>query len=314
MNLTSNHIMKNIYFLMILSFTSTLCLSQEYSPIVENGKEFSIAMFSGGNPNPSHSYYEIIGEDTLINSVLYKKLYETEMDVEYSPTTNLIGFIMETKERQVILRDLDDNQGLIYDFYVEQGDTIDFYNPFLRSFYESFFPSLGADTVAIVDTVYYTEINGVNRKCYTVSAYGEMGTSPLLFIEGIGSVVGIRYAGMNHFFGPVGAEFCILCAYNSSEVIYNNPLYSYCFYTGINNVHVASQLNVYPNPCKDKVTINNSSKNEFALQIINYNGTVLFESFITDYTTIDMQHLSAGIYILKAISDDEILFFKVLKQ
>jgi len=183
--------------------------------LVETGKRFSIGMHNGGAPYPTTSYYTLIGEDTTINAIQYKKLLNSAQGEEFDPTYSLIGFIRETDDRKVYLRDMEDIEGLYYGYYVEENDTIDFYNPFIKYLFDEFMPEDVADTVMIVEDVHYETILGVSRKVYQVRAFGENSPSPEVFIEGIGSETGIRECGMYTFFALVGSGITLLCVENT---------------------------------------------------------------------------------------------------
>ncbi|MDY0141704.1 MAG: T9SS type A sorting domain-containing protein [Bacteroidales bacterium] len=305
--------MKRITFINLFILISIISISQNYTPIAENGNRFSIAMFSGGNPNPTHSNYEIIGEDTTINEIIYQKLYETEMNVEFSPSMTLIGFIRETEERQVFLRNLIGDEGLYYDFYVAIGDTINFYNPFISDLYQSIFPELGSDTLAIVDTVYYSEIYGVDRKIYEVCAYGDYGLSPLQFIEGTGAITGIKHCGSVHFFGVIGGSWTVLCAYHDYELFYQNETYSTCFITNIETSNTNS-FEISPNPFDNTITINNLSLKECHIKIYDINGNVIFETFTNETISYNTHDLPSGMYIISINSDSQIQHYKLIKH
>ena len=72
-------------------------------------------------------------------------------------------------------------------------------------------------------------------------------------------------------------------------------------------------LEVFPNPSSDKITITNSGKSK--IDIINVNGQII-KSFYNNEKemTIDLRDLSNGIYIVKVMTDKDIITKKFIKQ
>ena len=70
---------------------------------------------------------------------------------------------------------------------------------------------------------------------------------------------------------------------------------------------------VFPNPSSDKITITNSGKSK--IDIINVNGQII-KSFYNNEKemTIDLRDLSNGIYIVKVMTDKDIITKKFIKQ
>ncbi|MDD4150720.1 MAG: hypothetical protein PHE33_11915, partial [Bacteroidales bacterium] len=84
--------MKFLTPILVFVLISISAFCQEYDPIVKTGKRLSIGHHSAGSPYPLHSNYELIGNDTIINEVQYKKLMGSDMNHEFDPTYTLIGF------------------------------------------------------------------------------------------------------------------------------------------------------------------------------------------------------------------------------
>ena len=80
--------------------------------------------------------------------------------------------------------------------------------------------------------------------------------------------------------------------------------------TGVNHPVPASQINVYPNPVKDAMTIQNSSIRIQSIQLILYNcmGEIVLQKTCSGETnSIDLSDYSSGICFYKAGVDKEIL-------
>ncbi|MBK9982053.1 MAG: T9SS type A sorting domain-containing protein [Saprospiraceae bacterium] len=69
------------------------------------------------------------------------------------------------------------------------------------------------------------------------------------------------------------------------------------------------EIEVYPNPARDRLFIKTFNPNSYTLQIINPEGRIIYAS--RDEKEIDLQHIGAGIYILK-ISSAEKYFIEPL--
>ncbi len=294
--------MKRLIITSFFIIIALLCFNQEYDSIVVSGKRLSIGNHNGGAPFPVNSFYELIGEDTTINETIYKKILHSDMNNEFDPTYTMIGFIRETEDRKVYLRDLEGLEGLYYDYYVEEGDTMNFYNPFTKYFYEQAIPSFGDDTLVIVENVHFETFEGLNRKVYDLSAFGEYAMYPETFIEGVGSISGHYYSSMYKFYALVGSGISLLCADNDGSTIYHNPLYSYCFITKIKHSSSFDNVEIYPNPCSDSFRTKVNETDNYRIYIYNILGEKVFEKKAMNNQEIDISRFNAGTYIIKIVT------------
>lgn len=82
--------------------------------------------------------------------------------------------------------------------------------------------------------------------------------------------------------------------------------------TSINDVLPEDGLNLYPNPVANQLHV--ESKTEIrTISVYNMQGQLEKEIF-KDFNDINMKDLSAGIYIIKVISDEETFFKTVVKE
>jgi PKD repeat protein len=82
---------------------------------------------------------------------------------------------------------------------------------------------------------------------------------------------------------------------------------------GIQNLEHA-QLSVYPNPVKDVVTITAKSKIT-SIEWLNMSGQILRQNMASDKeVTLKIETLPIGIYVLKVITEDEIISVRVIKK
>jgi hypothetical protein len=312
--------MKNLKILCLFLFVTiaSVCLSQDYIPIVETGNYFSLGMSLGGTDLVGHTYYEIIGEDTVIGEQIYKKLYKSKSGVEYHSliTKQLIGLVRETDDRKVYARNLNGHEGLIYDYYVEKGDTLNFLNPFLSGWlyeeYQAFTDEL-SDTLAIVDSVYFAEINGESRKHYILNAYGSVWPVPMLYIEGVGGLRGFFFCGSDCFHLTGGTDY-LLCAYKNGDLYYDNPNYDFCYLLTNTEDFDISEIQIFPNPATSILNIF-SEENIESVEILNISGQVVsFKTVSNNIAEVDISALSSGVCFAKIYFLDNVLVRKFVVE
>ena len=96
------------------------------------------------------------------------------------------------------------------------------------------------------------------------------------------------------------------------------------FYKGNNTVHVGleetikiTELNIYPNPTKNSITID-SQKNEInnaKIKITDLLGKTLNnQKIVNQKTTINLNNFSQGIYLIQFSNDFGSKVFKVVKE
>jgi hypothetical protein len=78
-------------------------------------------------------------------------------------------------------------------------------------------------------------------------------------------------------------------------------------FIGISDQPLGDKLSVWPNPAKNTINIKSSLHGVCRLTVFNPQGKVVFESGYTDITnqiTLDLTHLSAGIYTITLENGD----------
>ncbi len=85
---------------------------------------------------------------------------------------------------------------------------------------------------------------------------------------------------------------------------------------GLNEVNSESQINIFPNPAADKITIENKMLNkETILTISNINGQELMrQQIIGKDTQVDISNLNSGVYFFKLITDKIVEVGKIIKE
>ncbi len=194
------------------------------------------------------------------------------------------------------------NQGeiLLYDFTANVGDTL--------------WCGLWADEYHynIVDSISIEHIGGVDRKKFWFGLeYGWFGTAAAeIWIEGIGSDLGLLYSGSASI---SGAYYCTLCFHQNDELIWQNPNYDDCTFDAVGeNIGVKKVL--YPNPTRGTIRI--EAKNILNVSIYNYLGEMIFETETSDNTfEYDFSEKKSGLYIIKVrMSDGSEFTERIIKE
>ncbi|MDW5290820.1 T9SS type A sorting domain-containing protein [Formosa sp. PL04] len=82
-----------------------------------------------------------------------------------------------------------------------------------------------------------------------------------------------------------------------------------------NNTDTETKFLVYPNPVSDIITIDFNSTSTAKMQIIDYLGkTVISDEIQNGTKSIDLSHLSSGLYFIKVSNQQETFTRKIIKQ
>ncbi|MCF8365738.1 MAG: T9SS type A sorting domain-containing protein [Bacteroidales bacterium] len=224
--------MKKHTLIIIGCFWTIMASGQNYYPLIEEGKTWSIMSVTVPYPYPwdttfSISHYHVSG-DTILNSVTYKKLYHS---TENNPESwNFSAYMREDADKKVYKRGNSNTEEiLLYDFSLDVGDSI------LSGNCE--------DTYLYVDSITSMMVNGSIRLKHWIS-YKQYPDYHESWIEGVGSSRHIIFSGAPCF---VGGHYWFLCMSADGEVVYMNPNYNYCYITG-ETEEKNSVFRVYPNP------------------------------------------------------------------
>ena len=273
---------------------TTFAQQQTYQPVpFAQQKTFWCERFdSVGNVNGSLNYIRMRyafftnGEDTVMDGISFKKIF-------YSPngdTSNYYyyGGFYEDSARRVYYKGMssphnpDDISysspymyGLLYDFSVEVGDEL-ITDDYLR--------------VSSIDTI---EIGGVLRKEIHFDGM------EFTWIEGIGSTDGLLFFGGER----PNCEMCswnyLLCNIQNDSLLLHS-INGNCFTT--NSIEAPKNIlrfTAYPNPTKDRVTLEFGEARFSTLRLVNTAGATVLETALTGQEpqhTLQLKGLPAGIY------------------
>lgn len=164
----------------------------------------------------------------------------------------------------------------------------------------------------MVDSIKTVVTDGIPSK-YFYLTYLEFKTRKELWIEGIGSTLGILNGGsFNHCL--TGGEEVLLCYYEAGIKKYQSPLVSnYCFLNpdiidGISPEKTISEFKVYPNPVSGKLFVQFPAitAENYTLELYSVKGELVKTECVEAYTKlcqIDVSSLRNGTYILRVILD-----------
>ena len=284
-------------------FVFSVANSQNYQPLLEENRSWSTVdeyyHLNFGGANRSHHYY--LNGDTIIESISFFRIYKID---DYYSTDNMVGFVREDTLKRVYFRDLQENEGLIYDFNVNINDTIEYTYMGIHSI------------MAVVTGI--SEFDGTDPPRRSIELQEIEGTTTETWIEGIGSSQGLLESGAE-ISGLVGADFELLCHHEDDSLIYLNPRFSGCSWplnVGINPLEGQKQEHepvIYPNPAKERIWINSQSSFPLKIEIIDLNGQIVFtESIHNNNQLIILNENLQGLYIYRISDNNKITTGKLL--
>lgn len=84
--------------------------------------------------------------------------------------------------------------------------------------------------------------------------------------------------------------------------------------TGLFEKQHSTYLDLYPNPVTDEITILYPGGTNKTLELYDNTGKCIISQHMDAATTISMRHLSAGIYLVRLVSDDGEVTRKIIRQ
>jgi hypothetical protein len=125
--------------------------------------------------------------------------------------------------------------------------------------------------------------------------------------------------GLNAFY-IAGAILKLVCYYENDNLVYHNPEFETCLPDSI-PVSISmfgnkKDIEIFPNPASDKITIFSLNCNILEVEIYDLTGTCLYRNLNTDSNRIDLEtdNLSKGMYVLKVRDEREKISHKIVIQ
>ena len=286
--------MKKTTIIMLLVLGAFSLKAQDIAPLVTEGKQWNVLRsLEGPSPTPQHrttTIYMIHG-DTLLNGINYNKLFGTIH--EDLSNQQLAGALRETETKQIFYckyrttNQTFENETLLYDFSLQPGDS---------------FCRYSTDCLRVLrvnDTI--LEGENIPRKKYVLQ-YEKNGDPWYVYetwIEGIGSEYGLLGSGSRFL---SGGTYDLLCYYEDDGLIWQNPLFNSCYIgtDGLDEYTPESSASVYPNPAKEKVSIEGCE----VFEVMIYNGLGQLVKILKQTNEVSVSDLPEGLYVLR-ITDME---------
>lgn len=256
---------------------------------------------------------EVMCGDTMINSQLYQKIFRLNLDKKYKiESQSLLGMTRVDGRKVWAIEAGKSDEFLLYDFELEQGDTIRLKTLFFDDgthLYE----------VGTIDSV---EVGGLMKKRFQMIS----GTRVVdYWVEGVGSNDGGFHRGYDTF--DYGLIF--RCFKVNNVLFYQNPEFEIDFenkgYTCKDGKVQKGELEfgaeVMPNPARDRFSVRlpAHSPAEISGQLFDAWGRLVQKSgpFSEKLFEVNTSNLSAGIYFFRLVDANKNLslqHFKIIVQ
>ncbi len=229
--------------------------------------------------------------DTVIDDITYKRVWisEDEDHVEW----NFYGAFIREENNKVYYRQMFGEEGLIYDFNLEIGDSVLVNNP--RAVGEIW---LFLDEIDSVETT-----EGMRERWKLMS--NEYPNSEY-WIRGIGSQTGVLNSSSGIFGGLCGL-FTLLCQKEDGELLYLNPDYQSCYLytTGQNEWERRyNPIVLSYNKSQRNVTVYVAGKSEKDIVLSSITGQIISNVTTSlESKTLSVLNSPSGIYIITVIQD-----------
>ena len=268
-------------------------INDDYHPLVQEGKIWSVVTREGHLPwewKFTTTQMAFFG-DTIINDVLYKKMYATIKEYPIFPQDWILqNFMREDEDKKIWYKRINSGtEQLYYDFSLEIGDTLP-----NNIGYGCSYP------IIVEDITYKIMHNGEERRVWHL-LYSFAGHTEY-WIEGIGSNFGVLE--------PTSAELVglyteLLCVHENGKLIFNeNGYLGTCYKGGTNGIndYDKNQIHIYPNPAKGVLYVEiNENMSTTRISLINIQGQIV-KCYEATATQLDISDITEGIYFIKLSS------------
>ena len=284
---------------------------QSYSPFIDNGKHWNV-MHEGYGEKRTIEYY-ISTQDTTINDTVYRKVLVNDQ-YNYYPS-GIAGFIREdTAERRVYFRPYyaewhPIHDGLLYDFSIDVGDTVDVYGLYYCQTYSNAYKVVSISTIEL--------LNGEQRTLWDLHPVEENVQKLDQWIEGVGSINGVLFPGCYEM-ATISLYLELLCYYEDDVKLYMSARDT-CFVNWTSGVQTNMQHDIqpYPNPVSNFLYLATVCESERfnAYEIYNLSGLKVAEGRFFDHSyTIPVDILRSGMYLLRIKNESNAHNFKFIKN
>jgi hypothetical protein len=283
-----------LFLLLFLVLYSVNAQEYQYVPFPDSNAVWSEVYWKPDfQPCPSWVYhkYALFNEDTVMNGLIYHKLFHTNASAITKENAECIGGIREDSLRRIwlycfsypyTLDPLFFNYEIkLCDFNISVGDTITNIVSFLGE-------SL---VVKQIDSII---VNNTVRKVYSFET-----PSWVYWIEGIGNVKGLIFPSGD--LPNNGMDNDLICFHQNDTLLYFNTDYDGCVPSFVLDgvpILVNSDVRVYPNPVTGQYSIFEGLNFE-TLEIFDEKGNKVYSASIKGFSTytLDVSQFPQGVYI-----------------
>lgn len=291
--------MRPLFALIILL---TLSSALQAQTLVKENKLWACTRAGSEQPENYESYFIKFSGDSIIDGIEYKKVWRSNDSLQ----TNwyIDGYIREDSLQRIFFYPInreyaisENEEILIYDFSLEEGDTI---------------WSNTGEFYAMVESVSYLHLNGFDDSLKKIVVRDEY----YAWIEEIGSMNGIL-RGLN-IIHLVGAYFNLTCYFENDTLKFQNPEFSTCFPKGLNNV--VSELKIQSIKVNPYISgnnlvfdIENVPMHKTTIQIFSCLGNLVYEKQFLNENRLEIpiKEFQNGIYIYRLEVDINSLSGKI---
>lgn len=265
-------------------------------------------------------YSYSIEKDTLIQGMIYQKIIKQGVyylntiytgsctDTVTSTFQENAGYIRnDSVNKKVFFYDTSmANDTLLYDFNISLGDT-------LASTYSL---NNQGPNYYICDTIYSTNINGIQRKVFGFTDWYPFVAYPrLILIEGIGFVDGL----FSNTHNSLAITIQLQCFRENNIIVFPDTAISCDLITQLNEAALnEGSIKFFPNPVNDKLELqfNNASTIQ-NIQVFNLLGkeqNITWQKSSTTQYQLNTFYLSKGIYLIQLRTSQGVISKKVVKH
>ena len=210
--------MKTIITSVLLLITS-LTYSQSNYQIADSTKEWN-TVNTGLNPGSiiecRGTTTNFFGGDTLVNGFNYLIVLETN-DTSQSEPVN-VGLLREDTATKQVFFKMGEDEGLIYDFNINVGDTI-----YIDNYY------IGSPNIRLCcDSTDTVNIDGYNKRRFYFNYFPSQGLYDEIWTENIGSNHGLLFNGYLAA-GLSGGGHLLSCCSKNDTLIYFDSTFQSCY-------------------------------------------------------------------------------------
>jgi hypothetical protein len=287
--------------------------SQNFIPIVDEKKSWNCAWEL---PDWQESYTIRFEEDTIINGVDYTKIIR---DMHFYSTVEIIGYIREDSSGRIYSMNTSFDEGLLYDFSANQGDTILMRNTMMDSW--DYGCPFFAELTIVVDTIYtIVTQDSVTRRVFTVRRTTDILQE--IWIEGIGSLAGVIKSGANLYDElscPSIVWNYLMCYFEDDSLVYYHTFLGEHDCRHYYNINVeeesknTSQIKTMPNPVTGsffRIVSLEPLKGE--IYLYNSLGILVYREIVNSSEKnikVPTSSLPPGVYFLKIIDKNRIIIY-----